>query len=102
MSAAPLVASTSEACRAEWCASPALQAEFQRVDDYVALRKAETADRAKEISKAPIPLDSVDAAVAWRAEFSAAAALQAEFASVDDYLALRKAEAAGRADLRHL
>lgn len=33
---------------------------------------------------------------AWRAEWSASPALQVEFASADDYVALRKAEATGR------
>lgn len=91
--------STPEGWRAEWQASAALREEFASVDAYVALRAAETAGRVKVISKAPAALSAATTPEAWRAEFFASAALRAEFATVEDYVALRKGVRDGRVKL---
>ncbi|MDP1587527.1 MAG: hypothetical protein Q8M07_07295, partial [Prosthecobacter sp.] len=77
---AAVAASKPDAWRAEWNASPALQAEFPNVEGYTALRQGEASGRVKVIAKAPAAVSLASTPDEWRAEWRASAALQAEFA----------------------
>ncbi|MBI5260877.1 MAG: hypothetical protein HY852_03545 [Bradyrhizobium sp.] len=96
---APASVTGESTYRAEWNGSAALQHEFVDVETYVALRKAEAAGRVKIISKLAPSLSANGTPDAWRAEWEGSSALQAEFSDVGAYVALRKAEKAGRVRL---
>jgi|GEM_PF-5273053 len=87
----------------EWDSSAALQSEFVRAGDYVAFKCSGRGRVRGHAGLVAAPAAGMAAAVgpaatpdAWLAEWSSSAALQSEFPLAGDYVALKRAEAAGR------
>jgi hypothetical protein len=96
------VAADAAGWRAEYAASPELQAEFETAGDYVALKCAESGGLLKaaaikeSVQRDPLAGMQVGGDdAAWRAEFAGSEALQAEFIRADLYCAYRRGVAAG-------
>lgn len=73
----------------EWERRADLQVMFISAETYVAFKRDETRNAARQQPSEAATVKAAD----WRREFEGSAALKAEFLSVDHYLALRRHEA---------